>query len=489
MTMAFVTGWNHPWIGYGHDFGRAWGHDGLSTNGWTCAPHPDIQGFTDSEVTTDPVSGRGALRIHAELSSGSPGRDRGAVYVSLVDHWPFACPPPESSHSVNLDRAVARLRVRLPRGSAGSARAPHGLHLFLKTRLSAERWPSLYTRVVTIDPGWEERDVDIVIPLDAPNAAHVDPDFDITRVSLIGFGMSAAAGSLPSTVSGTVWLDEFVLETVPPLAFDFERTEIDAQFAQIRARRGDALSLVRFFLFCDGRAAPSFGSDGHVVGLDEAFFRDLDVLLRAAAHHNLQLVPVLLDFGWCAYPRIVGGVQLGGRADVIRETAKRRTFLERALAPTLERYGEHPAIFAWDVCNEPEWIIDGLPGAFGADHVLVPLADMRAFVRDCADYVHRMTSNQSVTLGSARRKWLHLWKGTGLDVYQFHWYDHFQNGEPFPWGPYEELGLDRPCLVGEVPTASTRFTQEEFLDAAQAGGYSGLLFWSYGARDRFSHLR
>ena len=84
--------------------------------------------------------------------------------------------------------------------------------------------------------------------------------------------------------------------------------------------------------------------------------------------------------------------------------------------------------------------------------------------------------------------WLRQWTVLGLDVYQFHWYDLFRREEPFPWASYDELGLDKPCLVGEVPTASTAITQQQFLAAAQEGGYSGLLFWSYSARDRFSHL-
>lgn len=265
--------------------------------------------------------------------------------------------------------------------------------------------------------------------------------------------------------------------------------ELDAQLAHIRRSTGGALSLVRFFIFCDGRAAPTFAIDGSVTGVDDVFFRDFDVLLHTAAQQGVRLIPVLLDFGWCAHPKMVSGVRLGGHADVICDAAKRRTFFDHALRPLLERYGHHPAIFAWDVCNEPEWIIDGIPGAFGCDHALVPLDHMRAFVRGCAEYIHDLAPAHVVTLGSARRMWLDLWRGTDLDLYQFHWYDHFQDKEPFPWGSYDELGLDKPCLVGEVPTSSTRVTPEEFIAAAQEGGYSGVLFWSYTARDRFSNLR
>jgi hypothetical protein len=480
----FRTGWNHPWIAYGHDFGRAWGHDGLSTSGWTCETEPTTRGFTDSRVVVDPETGRGALCIDADLRGGDSQRSRGAVYLSLADHWPIPCPRPAGPLALDLDGVLARCRIRLPGGAAGTASAPNWLQVFLKTRLSDDRWPTLYMQPTSISPSWEGRHVDIVVPLGGRNAAHVDPGFDIGSVSLIGLTMGVGSAAM----NGAVSLDEVVLETLPPTVFDFEQPELGAQLAGVLRRTGRAWSLVRFFVFCDGRAAPTFASDGRVLGLDDVFYRDFDVLVETAAQQGLSLMPVLLDFGWCAYPRTVSGVQLGGHADIIRDVGKRQSFLERALEPLLQRYSRHPAIYAWDVCNEPEWIIDDVPEAFRRDHDVVSLAEMRAFVRSCAAYVHRFAPTHLVTLGSARRKWLTQWTGCDLDLYQFHWYDHFRDEEPFPWGPYEELGLDKPCLVGEVPTTNTRFTRGQFMRAAEEGGYSGLLFWSYGARDAFSSL-
>ena len=484
----FQLGWNHPWIGYGHDFGTAWGHDGLSTSGWTCDTDPSALGFTTSEVAIDPASGRGALRIGANLLAGSPDRSRGGVYVSLPDHWPFACPPPATSAHLNLDQVAIRLRVRLPSGSAGASGASNTLQLVFKTRISPERWPSLFTAPVRIERAWEERTVEITVIPDVRTAAYSEPGVDLRDVSMIGLVMTAGDRSRAPAITGPIWIDEFVLGTDPPLTFDFEQSEFEAQIGHARRRRGRGMSLVRFFVFCDGRAAPSFAPDGQVVGLDDVFYRDFDVLVRAAERQGVLLMPVLLDYGWCAYPTLVSGVQLGGHAEVIRDPAKRQTFFDRAFTPLLERYGKHPSIYAWDVCNEPEWIIGEVPDAFRHNHDVVSLEEMRTFVQGCAALVHRVTATQLITVGSARRKWVQLWMDCGLDLYQFHWYDHFDGEEPFPWGSYDELGLDRPCLVGEVPTESTSISQQEFVAAAEAGGYSGLLFWSYGARDAFSDL-
>lgn len=481
----FHKGWNHPWIGYGHDFGRAWGHDGLSTSGWTCETFAGLRGFTAAQVATDPLSGRGALRIGCQLSGAEGERSAGAVYVSLLDHWPSGCPPLESASYVSLADGLVRCRVRLPSGSAGAADSPNYLQFFAKTRLTPERWPSMFTAPLRISRSWEDRYVDLSVRFDVRDAAHLDPGFELGYVSLIGLAM--VAGSSSAALDAPIWIDEFAVETDSPLLFDFERTECDVQFAEARRRLGGP-TVVRFFTFCDGRADPAFAPDGSVAGIDPVFYRDFDTLLHAAERNRVLVIPVLLDFGWCAHARMVSGVQLGGHADVIRDPDKRRSFLEHALRPLLERYGRHPAILAWDVCNEPEWVVDEVSDAIRARHDVVSLAAMQSFVRSCAAYVHRLTPSQLVTLGSARRKWLSLWKGCGLDLYQFHWYDHHASEEPFPWGSYDELDLDKPCFVGEVPTAQTAITRLEFLAAAQDGGYSGLLFWSYGARDGYSDL-
>jgi hypothetical protein len=89
-------------------------------------------------------------------------------------------------------------------------------------------------------------------------------------------------------------------------------------------------------------------------------------------------------------------------------------------------------------------------------------------------------------VGSARRQWLQYWSGLGLDLYQFHWYDWMASAEPYPWLPYSQLALDKPAVVGEVPTAMTGQTTRDFLMSAADAGYQGLLVWSYRAGDKRS---
>ena len=60
--------------------------------------------------------------------------------------------------------------------------------------------------------------------------------------------------------------------------------------------------------------------------------------------------------------------------------------------------------------------------------------------------------------------------------------------DPFPWPRWADLGLDKPCFIGEVPTAGTQHTATEYLQAACAGGYQGLLVRSERGGDAFSNF-
>jgi hypothetical protein len=471
MDQEFFAGANYPWIAYGHDFGKnAWGHDGTVTCGWTYQTYTDSQGFTDTRRCTGIArSGSGSLCITADLVGQHPNQARGEVYLDLNNHAPL-----EVSVPVNLTNVAAHCWLRLPPGSAGYPSARNGVQLFFKS----EGWYSFYSPWMNIQPEWEDHWVEFTANPSGP-AGYQDPQFDPMKVIAMGVKVAINDAST-ATLHGLIYLDDCVLDTTPPLAFDFEQLEVERDLITLKC----SASVVRVFVFADGRASPEFSSSGEVTGFDEYFLQDFDALLETAMQQNLQVIPVLLDFSWCNVVEYVNGVQLGGHSDVIRDAAKRQSFLDNALKLLVQRYAANSQVLAWEVINEPEWVMQGIPGNSPIGDP-VTIQQMQDFVKACTDVVHLYSSHQ-VTVGSARRKWLQYWKGLGLDFYQFHWYDHFAAEEPFPWPPYSELGLDKPCIIGEVPTANTAYSVKEYLDAARTGGYHGLLIWSYRARDTSS---
>ena len=473
---GFLVGVNYPWLAYGQDFGKnAWGHEGLSTNGWTCQTSTDSQGLINTRRATDRAhAGLASLSITADLAGQHPSRSRGEVYVDLGSH-----PPPNVTVPVNLRGRTVSCWLWLPRGSAGWPSAPNGVQFLVKS----DGWRSWYGPWINIQPQWEEQWVQVTASLAGP-PSYQDAGFDPAKVVALGLKVAINVAST-ATLQGTIGLDDYTLGTSPTVIFDFEQTEVQRDFASVAsAIQKCSRGVVRVFVLGDGVAAPEFGATGEVTGFDDVFFADFDALVAAAGQQGLQLIPVLLDFGWCDSPTLQGGVQVGGHADIIRDALKRQTFLDRALTPLVTRYGQRAEILAWEIINEPEWAMLGVPSLpLVGDPVSI--FDMQDFVKACATRIHSLTT-QKVTVGSARRRWVTYWKGLGLDLYQFHWYESDAPQDPFPWPRCADLGLDKACFIGEVPSASTQHTTSDFLQAACNGGYQGLLVWSYRAGDAFS---
>jgi hypothetical protein len=149
--------------------------------------------------------------------------------------------------------------------------------------------------------------------------------------------------------------------------------------------------------------------------------------------------------------------------------------------PIFERYAREPALWGWDICNEPEWAVRRVSA-----HPLSTIRrrDMAAFLREATACAHAHAP-QPVTVGLASLRGLGLVRGAGLDLYQSHWYDPLQSRAPLET-PVDSLGLDRPLLLGEFPTRGSRRSPAEIVRAARQAGYAGALAWSVLASDTAS---
>lgn len=245
--------------------------------------------------------------------------------------------------------------------------------------------------------------------------------------------------------------------------------ELDATFEKLAA---SGVTAVRWFLFCDGRAGIEFGPGGRPHRIDGFVFRDIDAALACAQRHGQRIMFVLLDFVWCDPARVVNGVQLGGRSVILQDAEARRALLDKVLRPVLTHYGHEPAILAWDVINEPEWIRT------------LTSEQLYEFLGEAVSLVHA-NATQPVTIGSAGARWRSFYEGLDLDFYQVHWYDAL-TGQPPLETPVAELGFDRPVLLGEFPTLGSHRSMPAILDAAHAAGYAGAFYWSAFADDRAS---
>ena len=301
------------------------------------------------------------------------------------------------------------------------------------------------------------------------------------------------------------------------LGVSTRRAAVGRDFADMA---GLGLRVVRWFVFCDGRAGIMYDDRDLPAGLDSYFFEDLDAGLEIAAAHDIGLDLVLLDHPWMfsgvramVPDPLTGGAFEArlprGRAQVLASEAGRRALFAHVIEPLVRRYGSGgdradlaPAITAYEFMNEPDFVIEEWEEA--SRHVAAPLPFevVAGLVTRLSEEVHRHSAALT-TLGCARVRNLWAWEdpALGLDVLQVHTYpDSRRPGRDVDlYGlPPSALGVSREVLLGEFPGDAPRHsprgasppptTLEQYLEFALDQGYVGAWPWSFSGTDAYGPM-
>ena len=252
------------------------------------------------------------------------------------------------------------------------------------------------------------------------------------------------------------------------------RDLVERDFAQI----GEAgVTVVRWFVFGDGRGG--FATEKGIPRKpDDLLFADVEAALQLAQQHDLQLCFSLFDYLWLQ--------EHGGKRPahphehVLHFAAGREAFLQNVLIPLFREFRGHPALFAWEIANEPEWAIREFHPIVEAK---LRFANFRAYAEEIARAVHEF-SEAAVTLGSARLMWVRAWTELGLDYYQAHYYPSGEAETRRTLG--QQLSslppLDRPLWLGELPArdlAEPGYSLTQALDACRNAGLCGAAVWRW----------
>ena len=263
----------------------------------------------------------------------------------------------------------------------------------------------------------------------------------------------------------------------------------DESFATLSASGANA---VRFWLHADGRASPTFSSDGKVTGMGGASFEsDLKALVGLAKTHELVLELCLWSFDMCKQDN--PGETM--HDDLISDVTKTQSYIDNALTPMLKILSgsDHVVI---EVINEPEWCMADSCNTKDC----VKASEMQRFAAMIAEAVHTSTSLR-VTVGSASLKWSTALPGGGqamywndtalrsahastlgvLDFYNVHYYDWMYSpsyGYDMCRVPLSHWGVDKPTVVAELPATSSHYTAAQMLNCSLEHGFAGDLFWA-----------
>lgn len=304
--------------------------------------------------------------------------------------------------------------------------------------------------------------------------------------------------------------------------------------------RAAGASVVRWFILADGF---SYGTGAHAPervaaawhfsaepALEQAFLDDFEALLRLCAEFQLRLLPVLLDFH-CGFPgldrhtrdaatlelwdrspalgsarggrlyaararaaRLPEGYVKGGRVDIVREAGVTERFLDNVLAPLLQVSRRHAhALYAWELINEPEWIVRTVLSSLLDRRQRVDVASMQRFLRRGLSMIadHGFEATVGFAKASTLLRWDRSKRPLGLTLNQVHYYPASAlsrlHSARYPSG--------RPSLLGELAShpssprpwpdlPASRQDPASRLKVARDRGYQAALLWSYRARDR-----
>ncbi|MDD4953756.1 MAG: sugar phosphate nucleotidyltransferase, partial [Candidatus Omnitrophica bacterium] len=211
----------------------------------------------------------------------------------------------------------------------------------------------------------------------------------------------------------------------------------------------------------------------------DAYKQDIKEFLDACARHNIRVEFVLFDFL---------AVARGNFNMTAREVTN---FISNFLTPFLAEFGNHSALMAIDLINEPEWILDkSVAGGWGdkmeGGRKPVTAANYYNFVAKVGEAIKSQTNGRILRTIGASIKEQHMPVVTYprvapyLDYYAFHWYP-FMNRDGQHGLDYciARIPQGKPWVLEEFATAKADMTVTEYLNKAKTSKASGADAWNW----------
>jgi hypothetical protein len=279
-----------------------------------------------------------------------------------------------------------------------------------------------------------------------------------------------------------------------------EFTEDDELFFRdlmdaIKNNGGNAL---RWWLHTNGSNSPQVSSSGQVTGVEFENILAMKRVLDIAYEKEVVFSMCLWSFDMLQKGQ---GQDEAAMKLLLEDSANIQSYIDNALIPILDKIGDHPAIFTWEIFNEPE----GMSNQFGwTSGGKTDMSNVQTFVNMTAGAIHRHTPTALVSNGSWSFRASTDIEGNKnyysdsalvaqggdkdgtLDFYQVHYYSEHAGNEFSPFHrPASHWGLNKPIVIGEFPAdtldrrADPDYSTSQAYQIAVNHGYAGVMSWAW----------
>ncbi|MBQ4822503.1 RICIN domain-containing protein [Aquimarina sp. MMG016] len=272
-------------------------------------------------------------------------------------------------------------------------------------------------------------------------------------------------------------------------------------------------NVIRWWYHTNGSTNPVFDNNQTVKPNPSFFHEDVKNILDLAKTKGLKVQICLWSFDML---KDQWGVDASANKKLLTQDYYMNAYINNALLPLVNFIGDHPALFAWEIFNEPEGMTNQYAGHWDGFKERITMSDVQKFVNRTAGAIRRAQPNVKITNGAlgfltnvedadngfwnaysdANLKFQGNDNQGYLDFYNIHYYKWARSkGSPFH-NRYDVNKVDKEAIIGEYYPDDLFFGQqggdndhnlstiraENLGTAIQNNNWAGTLVWSWTDR-------
>jgi hypothetical protein len=258
--------------------------------------------------------------------------------------------------------------------------------------------------------------------------------------------------------------------------YDYVSSDVSNYYADIKNMHAN---IVRVWLF-ENLQGLTFGSNGHITGIDSTFLNNLKDMVQQANNHSLALeltINTNSDIAQNGYP--AGG---GGKVvNWVTDSGAQTDYLNNVVKPLARTFNNNAGVYGYDIMNECNY-------AVSSNYCTWP--QLHSYIYNAAQAIHSVSSSIQVTCSTddtnsfVTGNFYNRVGGVGLNFYDYHNYS--DNPNLFSLGsngPYPQI--DRPVVLAEYGPRTTgnatiqNSAAGNFINQASYLGWAGASIWDY----------